>query len=58
MGKKWGFFLLDSFERIDKYMKLTKKSFNTKCYSIILCLQPQKVTKIGKAVLREIQEES
>ena len=25
MGKKWGFFLLDSFERIDKYMKLTKK---------------------------------
>ena len=38
--------------------KLTKMSFDTKCYSIILSLQPQKVTKIGNAVLRDIEEES
>ena len=38
MGKKWGFLLLDSFEHINKYMKLTKTSFNTKCYSIILTM--------------------
>ena len=24
IGKKWGFILLDSFEHINKYMKLTK----------------------------------
>ena len=58
IGKKWGFLLLDSFEHINRYMKLTKMSFDTKCYSIILSLQPQKVTKIGNAVLRDIEEES